>query len=212
MKIWQKFHLGLMQKTFTVVTLTLIISQLTRDIEDLKHLLEYFCSLKKVNINYTAFKDLLKKYGCSSAWEKPSKSLLKGILQRHVIDMVIENANKYLKIDDENEQFLETNENEKEQPLEPILISTTKKLLKYIHLFSTNRIGNDEVTKSAPMKLRQLVYSVLENRGFSEILNEGEHPFIIALRDFVVYNLNQYRTIKDLQKHEEIKSTATELI
>ncbi|KAF0520407.1 microtubule-associated protein 1a [Gigaspora margarita] len=149
------------------------ISQLTSDIEDLKARLYIFCSLKKVNINYTAFKDLLKKYGCSSAGEKPSKNLLRGILQRHVIDMIIENANKYLKIDDENEQFLETNENEKEQPLEAILISTTQKLLKYIDLFSTNRIGNDEVTKSAPMKLRQLVNSVLENRGFSEILNEG---------------------------------------
>ncbi|KAF0480260.1 hypothetical protein F8M41_023757 [Gigaspora margarita] len=188
------------------------ISQLTRDIEDLKHLLENFCSLKKVNINYTAFKDLLKKYDCSSAGDKPSRTLLKGILQRHIIDMVIEYANKYLKIDDENEKFLKTNENQKEQALETVLISTTKKLLKYIDLFSTKRIGKDEVTKSAPIKLRQLVYSVLRNRGFSETLNEGEHQFIIELRDFVVDDLNQYRTIKYPQKNDEIKSTATELI
>ncbi|KAF0520405.1 hypothetical protein F8M41_016336 [Gigaspora margarita] len=185
------------------------ISQLARDIEGLKELLENFCTLKKVNINYTAFKDLLKRYGCSSAGENPSRYLVKGILQRHVIDIVIENANKYLKIDDENRQFLETNENEKEQPLETILISTTKKLIKYIDLFSTNRVGKDEVIKSAPIKLRQIVYAVLENRGFS---NEGEHPFIIELRNLIMETLNKYRTIKDPQKIDEINSMATKLI
>ncbi|KAF0520404.1 hypothetical protein F8M41_016335 [Gigaspora margarita] len=185
------------------------ISQLTRDIEGLKDLLENFCTLKKVNINYTAFKDLLKKYSCSSTGEKPSRYLVKGILQRHVIDIVIENANKYLQIDDENEQFLEANENEKEQSLETILISTTKKLIKYIDLFSKNRIGKDEVTKSAPIKLRQLIYAVLENRGFS---NEGEHPFIIELRNLIMENLNKYRTINNPQKIDEINSIVTKLI
>ncbi|CAG8729328.1 20544_t:CDS:2, partial [Gigaspora rosea] len=188
------------------------ISHLTRDIEDLKHQLENFCSLKKVNIDYTAFKELLKKYGCSSAEENPSRILVKGILQRHVIDMVIEEANKYLKIDDENELYLETNENKKEKPLETLLISTTKKLLKYIDLFSTNRIGKDEVTQAAPAKLRQLIYAVLGIRGFSETPNKDEHPFIIELRDRVVDDLNKYRTIKGPQKNDEIKSTATELI
>ncbi|KAF0520396.1 hypothetical protein F8M41_016327 [Gigaspora margarita] len=188
------------------------ISQLTSDIEDLKALLEIFCSLKKVNIDLTAIKVLLKKYGCSSAEEKPSRNLVKGILQRHVIDMVIEYANKYLKIDDKNEQILETNENEKEQPLETILISTTNKLLKSMDLFTKNRIGKDEVTQAAPAKLRQLIYAALGTRGFSESPSEGEHPFIIKLRNLVVDDLNKYRTIKDPQKKEEIESTATELI
>ncbi|KAF0520395.1 microtubule-associated protein 1a isoform x1 [Gigaspora margarita] len=65
----------------------------------------------------------------------------------------------------------------------------TIKLLECIELFSTHHIGTDEVTKSAPLKLCQLVYSVLGNRGFSKTFNEGEHLFIIKLRNLIVKTL-----------------------
>ncbi|KAF0480255.1 hypothetical protein F8M41_023753 [Gigaspora margarita] len=190
------------------------VSQLAKDIEELKHLLENFCSFKKSDINYTDFEELLSKYGCSTAGKNlnKNKTLVKGILQRHVIELVIENTNKYFQIEGETEQFLETNQGEKEQSLEIILASVTVKLLNCIESFSTHRIGTDEVTKSAPIKLRQLVYAVLGNRGFSKTLNEGEHPFIIKLRNLIVENLNKYRTIKNPLKIDEIKSDITELI
>ncbi|CAG8513950.1 9561_t:CDS:1 [Scutellospora calospora] len=188
-------------------------SQFARDIEDLKHLLDNFCSLKKVDINYEALGELLKKYSCSAAGTKPNKNLIKGILQRHVIEMVIENANDYLKIYDEKVQSLEKNlDDETVQYMETYSTSTINKLMNCIELFSTHRTGTDEVTQAATIKLRQLVYSVLGSRGFSEIPNKGEHPFIMQLRDLVVEDLNKYRTIKDQQKRSENKNTAIELI
>ncbi|CAG8500091.1 2028_t:CDS:1, partial [Racocetra fulgida] len=97
------------------------VSQLVEDIKDLKHQLDNFCSLKKVDIDYTALKELLGKYGCLSSGNKPSKNLVKGILQRHVIEMVINNVNKYLKIDNEHEKSLETSLVNKEDSLETSL-------------------------------------------------------------------------------------------
>ncbi|CAG8795772.1 8507_t:CDS:1, partial [Racocetra fulgida] len=110
------------------------------------------------------------------------------------------------------EDSLEKSLDNKEDSLETIMTLTTIKLLKCMESFSKQRTGTDEVTQAAPTKLRQLVYTILGIRGFSGTPNEGEHPFIIKLRDLIMENLNKYRTIKGTQKIDEIKSMATELI
>ncbi|CAG8602276.1 16345_t:CDS:2, partial [Racocetra fulgida] len=188
------------------------IGQLASDIYKLKWSLENFCSSRRCHINYTALTKLLNEYGCYYSEKKLSNQLVRGILQRHVIEMVIKHANKYLQINYENEKSLEIILDDKEYSLETIMTLTTIKLLKCMESFSQQRAGTDEVTQTAPTKLRQLVYVILGNRGFSETLNEGEHPFIIKLRNLVIESLNQYRTIKDPQKRDEIEHMATELI
>ncbi|KAF0480259.1 hypothetical protein F8M41_023756 [Gigaspora margarita] len=99
------------------------VSQLARDIEDLKHLLENFCSFKRSDINYTDFEELLSKYSCSSARKNLSKNKnLVKISCMYVIELVIESTNNYLKNEGEIEQFLETSQGEKELSLETILV------------------------------------------------------------------------------------------
>ncbi|RHZ81100.1 hypothetical protein Glove_123g102 [Diversispora epigaea] len=135
----------------------------------------------------TEVKKLLKEYGCSI--ENPNRNLIKGVLQRRIIEMIINKVENYFKTGEENEQSLETK-----------LVSTTDKILEYMESFSTHRVGVYEITKAAPIKLRQLVYAVLGNRGFSKKNDESEHQFITQLRYEVVKEINQYRTVEDIVK------------
>ncbi|RHZ86927.1 hypothetical protein Glove_42g25 [Diversispora epigaea] len=175
------------------------VGRLANDIEDLKYQLENFCTLKKTKIEDMKVKRLLSKYHCST--EKPNKNLIKGVLQRCIIEMIIKKVDKHFKTDEENKQSLETK-----------LVSTTDKILEYMKSFSTHRVGVDEITKAAPIKLRQLVYAVLGNRGFFKENDESENQFIMQLRNEVVTEINQYREVTDTVKKNIIESMAIEII
>ncbi|RHZ79056.1 hypothetical protein Glove_152g48 [Diversispora epigaea] len=173
--------------------------RLANDIKDLKHQLENFCTLKKTKIEDMKVKRLLSEYHCFT--EKPNKNLIKGVLQRCIIEMIIKKVDKHFKTDEENKQSLETK-----------LVSTTDKILEYMKSFSTHRVGVDEITKAAPIKLRQLVYAVLGNRGFSKENDESENQFIMQLRNEVVTEIDQYREVIDTVKKNKIESEAIEII
>ena len=73
--------------------------------------------------------------------------------------------------------------------------------------FSRIRTGTDKVSEAVPIKVRQQVYSVLGNRGFSKTNEDSkEHSFIAKLRDDILQLMDRYRKFKDIKKLEANKS------
>ncbi|PKY57169.1 hypothetical protein RhiirA4_411557, partial [Rhizophagus irregularis] len=87
-------------------------------------------------------------------------------------------------------------------------------------LFTKIRVGTDRVSGAIPTKLRQQVYAILGNRGFSQTFedenNSKEHPFIVKLRDDILNLMNSYREVKNQdrlkQSTEEINKIIREVI
>ncbi|CAG8803720.1 26186_t:CDS:2, partial [Gigaspora rosea] len=66
------------------------IEKLQNENKALKEEVQNLIQLQIVNVDLLReieFNELLKNYGCSSAGENPNKTLVKGILQRHLINM-----------------------------------------------------------------------------------------------------------------------------
>lgn len=192
-------------------------SQLSKDIGNLHLNLEKFCGLKKgIDINdQKEIEELLKKYGCSiKGTIKENKILISGALERYIIEIIIEKANEYFnheENDKDNKEVNEQDDKKQQQSLEAKIVKTTEQLLKMINSFSTIRAGNDKVSKSTSTKLRQQIYGILGNRGFSNtVLDESdgkEHQFVEELRKEILDFMNRYRKIKDQEKlaeHEKI--------
>uniref|UniRef100_U9UIQ1 Uncharacterized protein n=1 Tax=Rhizophagus irregularis (strain DAOM 181602 / DAOM 197198 / MUCL 43194) TaxID=747089 RepID=U9UIQ1_RHIID len=66
------------------------------------------------------------------------------------------------------------------------------------------RIGNDEIAHVATTKLRQYIYSILNNRGFANIYGEDhityEHPFIAYYKEELDKTMNELRIVKGQEK------------
>ncbi|KAF0445958.1 hypothetical protein F8M41_003006 [Gigaspora margarita] len=167
--------------------------QLSVDILNLHKMLENFCGLKKVaKINEPEIDELLNKYGFQNySITKPKKILISGLLERYVIEAIIEKYNEYLKLQDHDRDTDQDGQN-----LEMKIINTTEQLLGLTKSFSEYRSGTDTVSKVISTKLRQQIYGVLGNRGFSEIRNK-EHPLILKLRSEIIDLMNRFRTISD---------------
>ncbi|CAB4384417.1 unnamed protein product [Rhizophagus irregularis] len=203
------FHLGNQDSDTT--------SQLSKDIGNLHLSLEKFCGLKKgIEINdQKEIEELLKKFKCSIKGPiKENKILISGVLERHIIEIIIEKANKYFnheENDKDNKEVDEQGDKRQQQNLEAKIVKTTIQLLKMIESFSAIRTGNDKISKSTPTKLRQQIFGILGNRGFSNtVLDESggkEHPFVEKLRKEILDSMNRYRKIRDQEKlaeHEKI--------
>ncbi|CAG8644828.1 17220_t:CDS:2 [Gigaspora rosea] len=83
--------------------------------------------------------------------------------------------------------------------LEIKLINTAEQLLRFIKSISEYRSGTDTVSKAITTKLRQQIYGVLGNRGFSNI-GDKEHPLIVKLSSEITDLMNSYRTITNKEK------------
>ncbi|CAG8715316.1 7247_t:CDS:1 [Racocetra fulgida] len=184
------------------------INQLLNDIKQLKNDLEYFCTLRKsyTEINEESMKMLAKQYGCSSEFSVKTfnRNLFQGLLQRHIIEFILNSAEEYLKFEegDDSEHF------------EAKIISAETKLHYCANSISKYRVGTDKVSSAIPTKLRQSVYILLSNRGFSQInhMDKVEHPFIANLTKKIINKMNNIRTMKDSVKNKEIESMTTEII
>ncbi|GBB93258.1 hypothetical protein RclHR1_02140011 [Rhizophagus clarus] len=201
------FHLGNQDSNST--------SKLSDDIRMLHEKLVGFCNVKKkVVINYQELKELMKKYDCLTT-DEISKNLISGVLERTVIETILEKTNVYLnyeKVNKKQRQDLAKN-NRKQQPyLEAKILSTADELLKMTDLFTKIRVGNDRVSEAIPTKLRQQVYAILGNRGFSETFennNDGkEHPFIVKLQEDILNIMNRYR---EFENQERLKKSTEEI-
>ncbi|KAF0513794.1 hypothetical protein F8M41_017748 [Gigaspora margarita] len=174
---------------------------LTRDIVSLQDDINLYARVKKgVTLNLEAAKNFLPRYGCSlentANEDSEEKILIKGLLQRILIENVIEMMDRYLK--NSNSQLSPEGNRELD------LIDTTGKMIRLLSEFEKHRDGVDEVTQVAPIKLRQQIYAVLGDRGFANIKGEQkEHPFIAELSRYIDYTMSRFRTFKDEEKKQE---------
>ncbi|CAB5392057.1 unnamed protein product [Rhizophagus irregularis] len=125
----------------------------------------------------------------------------------------------YLETENNEKQrvYLEAENNEKQRPyLEAEIYNTTDKLLKMTELFTKIRVGTDRVSEAIPTKLRQQVYAILGNRGFSQTFEEEndskEHLFIVRLRDDILNLMNRYRELKNPEKLEKSTKEINKII
>ncbi|GET51939.1 hypothetical protein GLOIN_2v1702277 [Rhizophagus irregularis DAOM 181602=DAOM 197198] len=213
------FHLGNQDSNST--------SQLSDDIRKLHEKLVSFCNVKReVKINNRELKELMKKYDCLPTNEI-SKNLISGVLERAVIETIIEKTEAYFNLTknsnatDKQQLDLEAENNENQQPyLEAEIFNTTDKLLTMTELFTKIRVGTDRVSEAIPTKLRQQVYAILGNRGFSQTFKDvndsKEHQFIVKLRDYISNLMNRYREFKNPERlkksTEEINKIIREVI
>jgi hypothetical protein len=183
--------------------------KLKQDILKLQVTLEnYVTHLKpNMNINIRKVQELARKYGCLNkiTAKNPNKLFIKAVLQRKVLDLVV------------YEFFCEISKfQDQSSKLESDIDLKANELLNLIRLFSTTRVGTDEVIDASIVKIRQQVYGILGNRGFNNIIdNDGN----IRMHDFIAYTskklnkiMSQYREIKDINRKEQVDAMAPKLI
>ncbi|PKY39924.1 hypothetical protein RhiirA4_440356 [Rhizophagus irregularis] len=183
--------------------------QLKKDILELQRALEnYVTSLKPnidININIKEVNILIKQYGCKKEIvpENLDRPFIKGVLQRKVLHQIFEFLGNYRKYKEE------------EFSLESDIDSKARELLNLIKRFSETRVGTDEVSKVAEIKIRQQIYEILGNRGFSDIISSQDthiHNFIYHSGQALNEIMNQYRRINDVERKNEVEQLAPILI
>ncbi|CAB5203888.1 unnamed protein product [Rhizophagus irregularis] len=90
-----------------------------------------------------------------------------------------------------------------------------RELILLTQEFGKTREGNDSITPTVPVKIRQQIYSSLGNRGFSNIMIEQEtyeHSFIGKFKTKLNDEMEQYREILDTTKKKEVEEKAANII
>ncbi|CAB4382159.1 unnamed protein product [Rhizophagus irregularis] len=172
------------------------ISSLNNDISQLSdNLKKYITDLNQdVIVNMEEIKKLLLLYKCSIKItnQKDDQLLIQAVLQRHIIETILSYATKY---------FQSTGQH---YHLEANIVNKASLLSTLLTNISKYRIGNDEIAHVATTKLRQYIYSILNNRGFANIYGEDhityEHPFIAYYKEELDKTMNELRIVKGQEK------------
>jgi hypothetical protein len=172
---------------------------LDNDISELNDSLKrYITDLNQdVTVNVEEIKKLLLLYKCpiKITSQKDDQLLIQAVLQRHIIETILSYAIKYFQ---STGQYYH---------LESDIVNKSSSLYTLLTNISNDRVGNDEKTHVTSTKLRQYVYSILNNYGFADIYGEGhvayEHPFIAYHKEKLNKTMNELRIIKG---QEEIAS------
>ncbi|CAG8480464.1 3808_t:CDS:2 [Acaulospora colombiana] len=100
--------------------------------------------------------------------------------------------------------------------LKALLQRHATELTNLLENFSVKRLGNDQVTGASSIKIRQLVFAILGNRGFSKMENQEsefvEHEFIVSTSNELNRSMNQYRMFKDAEKKKNAEELSRELV
>ncbi|RIA87534.1 hypothetical protein C1645_877976 [Glomus cerebriforme] len=182
------------------------------DILNLQSSLENYITKCKVNVdvNVSEIQKLLKKYKSNSVITKDNKPLIKAVLQRHVIEQIMEYGKKYFHIDNlkDYKKF--------ESGIETHIYKRTIELIDLADAFARKRDGCDDTTKVLPIKLRQHIYAALGNRGFNDYISKSHfavtHDFIKKYKDTLNKEISKYRTFKDSKRKIEIEDMAGDII
>ncbi|RIA79987.1 hypothetical protein C1645_882416 [Glomus cerebriforme] len=185
--------------------------QLKKDILSLQDTIEsYVTNLKgNIEVNVENIENLLQRYGCLTkiTKENQNRPFIKAVLQRYVLDTIIENANDYFDHPNHPKDIGIS--------LESKILSRTNYLCLLLDTFCETRKGTDTITPITSIKIRQEAYVALGNRGFSEIVENDqtiEHNFIDNVKNILNKSLNEYRTINDSAKKQSVENMATNII
>ncbi|CAG8600199.1 2872_t:CDS:2, partial [Diversispora eburnea] len=188
--------------------------RLAKDIGTLQRKLDEFSAVKiGIDINESNANELLKEYDISDISEITDKIqykiYVKAALQRKILETILNDTSSYFNPKKEEE--------EKYDDLERLTVLEVKKLMELIQRFANDRVGNDDVTRALPVKLRQQIYAILGNRGFANNIpdengTEKENQFIKNLLDNLKDLVNSIRTVKDPKKETKFNNMAPDLI
>jgi len=176
------------------------ILRLQDDLED------YVTNLRpNIETNATKINNLLSKYGSKTRLTSSSNiPLTKAVLQRHVLETIFSYASIYSYKNSSDSYSLEAQ-----------IVHQTGDLIRLVEEFGETREGNDNITLTVPVKIRQQIYSALGNRGFSNLTNEQktrEHNFINKFKTELNLEIEQYRKILDITKKKFIEDKAANII
>jgi DNA repair exonuclease SbcCD ATPase subunit len=179
---------------------------LNNDITELNdNLKKYITDLNQnVIINMEEVKKLLLFYKCPTKItnQKDDRLLIQAVLQRHIIETIFSYATKYFQMTGQHYH------------LESDIINKTSSLYILLTKISKQRTGNEEVTHLASTKLRQQIYSILNNHGFGDIIGDSfyEHPFIVYYKEQLNKIMNELRIINDDQEKSAAENLAATII
>src|SRR5438045_7512201 len=114
-------------------------------------MLEYYVTnLRKTVINYKKVNRLFAKYQCDLEMKRRIKdlSLIKAVLQRHVIETICEEAAKYFG----HLNHKDVKDTGKSQLLESEINSQIRELIVLMDKFTKERSGIHDVTSAVPIK------------------------------------------------------------
>ncbi|RIA82244.1 hypothetical protein C1645_862979 [Glomus cerebriforme] len=179
--------------------------QFVKDIEELQRMLEnYVGTLRKVDLNFGEINKLLYTYKCKAQLKlKPKENelqLVKAVLQRHVLEEIINDANHHLS---------------KTESLESVIYELITLFPQILVELSTKRDGANDITRAWPIKMRQHIFEVLGSLGFSNIIdgkNKQEHPVISDIKAKLNASINNLRKYKGQQRSKLHNDMAIDLI
>ncbi|PKY18540.1 kinase-like protein, partial [Rhizophagus irregularis] len=183
--------------------------QLKRDIEELQNKLKCYVTTLKgdFEIDFKEVNNLMGKYNIKTkiTSNQPNKPLIRGVLQHH-IKTITKDIRKYFKENLNEHSIIH---------LEKEIATTAKDLENKLAYFFKTRNGDDTITQPASIKVRQDVNIALGNRGFSDVLSNGNytsHVYIIMKTTELNREMNKYRIIKDVNIKNNVEKLAPYLI
>ncbi|CAG8663884.1 2629_t:CDS:2 [Rhizophagus irregularis] len=173
---------------------------------------DYITTLRssKTRIHFKKVNQLFSKYQCNLKMNSRTKeiTLIKALLQRHVIEFILKNTIKYF------ENFI--NDNNNILSLEYEINSKVNELMNLTYKFSKSRFEINNVTLAVPIKVRQQIFAILSNHGFSDIIDDNnlryEHNFINQFKNDLNQEINSYRELLDPKLKEKIEKNSSIII
>ncbi|PKC71693.1 hypothetical protein RhiirA1_59875 [Rhizophagus irregularis] len=93
--------------------------------------------------------------------------------------------------------------------MESFMYRRDNELIDVAEAFARKRDGIDDTTKVFLIKLRQLIFTTLENRGFNNInINYNQnflHEFIKKYQSILNNEIDRYHKLKDFEKNKKLK-------
>ncbi|CAB4437248.1 unnamed protein product [Rhizophagus irregularis] len=183
--------------------------QLKNDILNLQDALEFYVTNLRpdIDINYKNVNNLLSKYKSKTriSARHTDIPLIKAVLQRHVIETIF----GYVSVFTTHKSF------DKPYSLEALISNKAEELISLTQEFGMTREGNDSITPTVPVKIRQQIYSSLGNRGLSNVTigqKTYEHAFICDFKTKLNEEMELYRKILNTTKKSEIEEKAANII
>ncbi|CAG8529059.1 6151_t:CDS:2, partial [Dentiscutata heterogama] len=173
--------------------------QLSKAIIEMQNLLMDFTTVKgkDIIINEKAASELLNMYKCKTR----GKPVISAILQRNTFELLQAQQVQYNPRSSMNQPPID------DAYLESEITTHMITLCNLINRLAETRNGTDEITRVAPVKVRQQVYTVLGSRGFCK----DNHPIIEKLADYILDSTGKCRKISD-EKQSEFQNKALEVV